>query len=83
MNILLLTAITSPTSLSGMHDYRFVEWYGFNRTSAKANWDNVWGTELYNHTHPTKFFNDENENLAEDKDMADVVQEMMKMLQDG
>ena len=39
--------------------YRFVEWYGFHRTSAKANWDDVWGTEHYNHTHPTKFFNDE------------------------
>ena len=63
--------------------YRFVKWYGFNRTSAKANWNDVWGTELYSHTHPTKFFNDENENLAGDKDMAEVVQEMRKMLQDG
>lgn len=63
--------------------YRFIEWYTFNRTTAKPDWDSVWGTELYNHTYATKFFNDENENLAEEKDMAEIVKEMRKILQAG
>jgi arylsulfatase A-like enzyme len=63
--------------------YRFVEWYGFDHTSATPNWDDIWGTELYNHTHPVVFFNDENTNLAGNKDMQQMVLELRKMLQAG
>ena len=63
--------------------YRFVEWYGFDRDTAKPNWSDVWGTELYNHTMPVKFFNDENENLAKQESMKDKVAELRKMLQAG
>ena len=41
------------------------EWYCFNRTTATPDWGDIWGTELYNHTEPVLFFNDENVNLAE------------------
>ena len=44
--------------------YRFTEWVRFNHTTAVPNWDDIWATELYNHTQPTAFFDDENENLA-------------------
>ena len=63
--------------------YRFVEWYGFNRTSAAPNWDDVWGTELYDHTKPAEFFNDENVNLAGSKEMQQKVQELRKVLRAG
>ena len=56
--------------------YRFVEWYGFDRDSAKPNWSDVWGTELYNHTMLVKFFNDENVNLANKENMKDKVAEL-------
>ena len=63
--------------------YRFVKWYGFDHVTAKANFSDKWGTELYNHTMPVKFFNDENENLASDEKFADKVEEFRKMLQAG
>ena len=63
--------------------YRFVEWYGFDHTTAKPNWSDIWGTELYDHTEPTKFFNDENENLAKQANMAEKVEEFRKMIQAG
>ena len=63
--------------------YRFVEWYKFDRNSATPNWTDVWGTELYNHTHPVMFFNDENANLADVKEMQEKVKELRKILQAG
>jgi len=60
--------------------YRFTEWVRFNRTTAMPHWDDVWGTELYNHTEPTTFFNDENANLANDPDMQPVVKELRQLL---
>lgn len=63
--------------------YRFVEWYGFDHTSATPNWSDVWGTELYDHTQPVEFFNDENANLAGDKEMQQTVEELRKVLQAG
>ena len=63
--------------------YRFVEWYGFDHVNAKPNWSDIWGTELYNHTMPTKFFNDENENLAMLANMTEKVQELRKIVQAG
>ena len=63
--------------------YRFVEWYRFSHTSATPHWDDIWGTELYNHTHPVTFFNDENANLANVKEMQDTVRELRKILQAG
>ncbi len=63
--------------------YRFVEWYGFDRETAKPNLSDVWGTELYNHTMPVQFFNDENENLAKQANMTEKVQELRKMLHAG
>ncbi len=64
-------------------NYRFVEWYGFNHETAKPNWSDIWGTELYNHSMPVKFFNDENENLAKLASMTEKVEELRKMLQAG
>lgn len=43
--------------------YRFVEWYGFDRSYiCQAQLDEIWGTELYDHTNSTVFFNDDNVN---------------------
>ena len=63
--------------------YRFTEWVRFNRTSAEPNWKNVWGTELYNHTEPTVFFNDENVNMANDAQMKSIVDELRELLHAG
>ena len=63
--------------------YRFVEWYGFDHKHAEPNFSDIWGTELYNHTMPVKFFNDENENLATLANMTEKVQELRKTLQAG
>ena len=64
-------------------DYRFTEWYRFNRTTGVANFSEIWGTELYNHTQPTVFFNDENVNLANKTEMKSTVEELRKILQSG
>ena len=63
--------------------YRFTEWYRFNHTTAVPNFKEIWGTELYNHTKPTVFFNDENTNLAKKPEMKSTVDELRKMLQAG
>ena len=63
--------------------YRFTEWYRFNRTTATPNWTDTWGSELYDHTNPTVFFNDENTNMANDPDKQDLVKELRKVLQAG
>ena len=63
--------------------YRFTDWYRFNRTTATPNFTDIWGTELYNHTEPTVFFNDENINMAHQPDMQDMVQKLRKILQAG
>ena len=63
--------------------YRFTEWVRFNRTTAIPNWDEVWGTELYNHTQPTVFFDDDNENLASKPELQPLVNELRKMLHAG
>ena len=64
-------------------EYRFTEWVRFNRTTAKPNWNDVWGTELYNHTQPTVFFNDENINMANDTQMKPTIDELRKLLHAG
>ena len=63
--------------------YRFTEWYRFNRSTATPDWDEIWGTELYNHTEPVSFFNDENINLAGKPEMKSLVEDLRKMLQAG
>ena len=63
--------------------YRFVEWYSFDRDSATPTFGMVWGTELYDHSEPTVFFDDENTNMASDEDKQEVVQELRKVLQEG
>ena len=63
--------------------YRFTEWYRFNRTTATPNFTDIWGTELYNHTEPTVFFNDENINMANQTDMKGLVESLRKVLQAG
>ena len=63
--------------------YRFTEWYRFNRTTATANFSDIWGTELYDHTEPTVLFNDENINMANQPDKQDLVESLRKMLQAG
>jgi hypothetical protein len=63
--------------------YRFTEWYKFDRTTSTPNFNDVWGSELYDHSQPNTFFNDENVNMANDPDMAETVNELRKMLQAG
>ena len=63
--------------------YRFTEWVRFNCTTVIPNWDEVWGTELYNHTQPTVFFDDDNENLANKAELQPLVNELRKMLHAG
>ena len=63
--------------------YRFTEWYRFDRDKAEPNFDDVWGTELYNHTEQVIFFNDENVNLYNDPQLKDTVTELRKMLHAG
>lgn len=63
--------------------YRFVEWYKFDRNSATPDFTQIWGTELYNHTSPTSFFDDENVNLAGNPAMSHKVGELRTMLQAG
>ena len=63
--------------------YRFTEWYRFDHTTAKPNWTDIWGTELYDHTNPTEFFNDENANMAGDPDKQELVKELRQILRAG
>ena len=63
--------------------YRFTEWYRFDRTTGVANFSEIWGTELYNHSQPTVFFNDENTNLADKSEMKSTVEDLRKILQSG
>ena len=63
--------------------YRFTEWYPFDRTTATPNFTDIWATELYDHTEPTVFFNDENTNMASQSDKQDLVESLRKMLQAG
>ena len=63
--------------------YRFTEWYGFDHTTATTHFDDIWGTELYNHTEPVVFFNDENVNLAVKPEMKSLVEDLRHMLQAG
>lgn len=63
--------------------YRFTDWVRFNHTTATPHWDEVWGTELYNHTQPTTFFNDENVNLATNPNMQSLVKELRQQLHAG
>ena len=64
-------------------NYRFTEWVCFNRTTAKPNWSEVWGTELYDHTEKSTFFNDENENLAYKPEMKTTIDELRQLLHAG
>ena len=63
--------------------YRFTEWYKFDHVNAKPDWNSIVGTELYNHTNPVVFFNDENENLASKSEMKSVVEDLRKVVQAG
>ena len=63
--------------------YRFTEWYRFDNKTGTSNFSDIWGTELYNHTHPVVFFNDENVNLAVKPEMKSVVEELRGMVQAG
>ena len=63
--------------------YRFTEWYGFDNTTGLSNFNDIWGTELYNHTEPVVFFNDKNVNLVVKPEMKSVVEELRRMLQAG
>ena len=66
--------------------YRFTEWYCFNRTTATPDWSDIWGTELYNHieSRSVVFFNDENVNsVAEQPEMKSKIEELRQMIKDG
>ena len=63
--------------------YRFTDWYRFDRTTGIPHFNDIWGTELYNHTQPVTFFNDENINLAGKPEMKSLVEELRRMLQAG
>lgn len=57
--------------------------YGFDHKTATPNFDDIWGTELYNHTQPVIFFHDENVNLASKPEMKSLVEELRHLLQSG
>ena len=63
--------------------FRFTEWYRFNRTTATPNFTDIWGTELYNHTEATVFYNNENINIANQPDKIDIVTSLRALLQAG
>ena len=63
--------------------YRYVEWVKFNRDTAEPDWGNVWGVELYDHSNPATFFNQDNSNLANDPGMASIARELKQLLHDG
>lgn len=63
--------------------YRFTEWYHFDHSTAIPDFNEIWGTELYNHTQPVIFFNDENVNLAAKPQMKNLVEDLRHMLQAG
>ncbi len=63
--------------------YHFIEWYKFNRDAATPDFNQLWGTELYDHSQPTINFNDENINVAADADKQEIVIKLRKILQDG
>ena len=63
--------------------YRFTEWYKFDRDTSKPDFEAKWGTELYDHSTPSTFFNDENVNLANKPEMRETVEKLRKMLQAG
>lgn len=64
--------------------YRFTEWYRFNHTTSTPHFDQIWGTELYDHSNASSsFFNDENTNIASEMAMRDKVQELRKLVQAG
>ena len=63
--------------------YRYTEWVKFDHVTATPDWDQVWGVELYNHTHPITFFNDENINMANMPSMKSVVTELHQILKAG
>ena len=65
-------------------NFHFIEWYGFDRMTAKPDWSDIWGTELYQHINGyDEPFNDENFNLAYEPEMQGLVKNLRKMLQDG
>jgi len=63
--------------------YRFVEWYSFDHLNGVPDYSMVWGIELYDHTMPSQFFNNENVNLAYDPDKQSLVTELRQMLRAG
>ena len=63
--------------------YRFTEWYKFDRTISKPNFNEIWGTELYDHSNEASFFNDENVNLADKPEMKEIVTELRRVLHAG
>ena len=66
-----------------VHDYRFTEWYSFDRSKSKPDFNKVWGTELYDHSSSSYLFNNENRNVASKSEMKSTVKELRKALQAG
>lgn len=64
-------------------NFHFIEWYSFDRITAKPDWTDIWGTELYQHIVHHEPFNNENFNLAFEPEMQDIVKELRQMLHDG
>eukprot|EP00118_Oscarella_pearsei_P015182 m.135238 g.135238 ORF g.135238 m.135238 type:complete len:535 (+) comp38157_c0_seq56:295-1899(+) len=56
--------------------YRYTVWVDFNSTEGKGNWSPVCGIELYFHTTPTKNFNDENDNDADNSGNKSILQHL-------
>ena len=64
-------------------NFHFIEWYSFDRITARPDWTDIWGTELYQHIVHHEPFNNENFNLAFEPEMQDIVKELRQMLHDG
>ena len=63
--------------------YRFTDWYQFDSKTGKPDFNTIWDTELYDHSQPTVFFDDDNSNMAKDADKQDLIKDLRKTLQDG
>lgn len=60
-------------------EYRYTEWVAYDPATFTANWTHVFARELYLHTSDPE----ENSNVADDPEYADLVGSLSKQLREG
>ena len=65
--------------------YRYTEWVGFDPVEGKPDWNNNYGTELYQYDPKvtTSGFDDDNVNLVKEVEFRDTVLKLRKILRAG